>query len=114
MHLAAVGCHNSVHQPIPNAGFAPAIEAVVGGRVGAVALGQVAPGRSRSQDEKDRVENTPVVCARHAPRLVGQKRLDDPPLRIAQVKPRHLQSSANTEVESGFGFNRNPVYEYRT
>ena len=58
--------------------------------------------------------DAPVVGARHATRLVGQKRLDDPPLRIAQVKPRHLQSSANTDVESGFGLNRNPVYEYRT
>src|SRR5690348_1122820 len=82
----------------PDARLGPAVEAVVGGRVRAIALGQVAPRRSGPQHVEDRIEDAPVIRARHAAGLVGQERLYDPPLRIAQVEPRHSQPPSSWKL----------------
>jgi len=61
LHLAVVRFDNGVHQTVPDAGLAPAIEAVVGGRVRPIALGQIAPRGAGSQHPKDAVQNAPIV-----------------------------------------------------
>lgn len=48
-----------------------------------------------------------MVCQRAS-------RVRRPAFRITQGETRHLPFSINMENESGFGLNRNPVYEYRT
>ncbi len=42
LNIAVVGLGDGVHEPIPMASLAPAVEAIVAGRVGAVALRQIA------------------------------------------------------------------------
>ena len=43
LYFAVVRFHDGVHQHVPDAGFSPAIEAVVDRRVRPVALRQIAP-----------------------------------------------------------------------
>jgi len=85
LDLATVRLRYRIHQPIPDAGFAPAIEAIVGRRVRAVALRQVAPRRTSSQYPENAVHHPAIILAlgpRSAPR---QHPFDDRPLRIRQV-----------------------------
>ena len=49
LHLAVVRLDDGIHQAVPDARLAPAIEAVVGGRVGPVSLRQIAPRRACTQ-----------------------------------------------------------------
>jgi hypothetical protein len=55
LHFAAMGLGHGVHQLVPYPGLAPAIEAIVGGRIRRVALRQIAPWRSGSQNPEDAV-----------------------------------------------------------
>src|SRR5919205_3347610 len=48
LHFAAMGLGHGVHQPVPDPGLAPPVEAIVGGRIRPVALRQIAPWRSSS------------------------------------------------------------------
>ena len=89
LHLAVMGGNHRVHQPIPDAGFAPAVEPIVDCRRRPIALRQVSPGRSRSQDPEYSVHDTPVVDARNPAWLVRQQRLDHVPLEIRQIVARH-------------------------
>src|SRR5262245_13124168 len=73
-----------VHDPAPDASPTPANETVVAGGVWAKAVGQVAPGCSRSQDPENTVDNTTVVRPWHAARLVRQHRLDGRPLVVGE------------------------------
>ena len=52
-------------------GLAPAVEAVVDGRVRPVALRQVAPRRARAQHPEDAVQHPPVVYLRLQPRATS-------------------------------------------
>lgn len=80
--VAAASLCDRIHNPIPDPGCRPSAEAVIAGRAGAIALRQIAPGRAGSQDpEEDAVQDTPVINTRDATRLVGQKRLNDPPFK---------------------------------
>ena len=45
LHVAIVGLGDRIHQPIPHPGFAPTVEAIVGGGVRAIAARQVPPTR---------------------------------------------------------------------
>ena len=101
LHLAAVRLYNSVHQAVPNACFSPTVEAVVGRRVGAVALRHVAPRRAGAQHPKDAVEHTPVVLGFDASPFSRQQRLDYTPLEVGQVVA-HDPSSDVSELESLF------------
>lgn len=65
----------------PDPCLGPAIEPVVDDRVGALALGQVAPRRAGSRDP-DPVQNPPIVDPRYPTGLVGKKWLDQSPLHI--------------------------------
>ena len=77
-HIATVSLCNSIHDPVPDACLGPSPEAVVAGRVRAVALRQVPPWRTRAQNPEDAVQHAAVIDARHPSWLVGQKRRDKP------------------------------------
>ena len=113
LDIAVVGLRDGVHEPIPMAGLAPAVEAIVAGRVGAVALRQIAPRRARAQHPEDAVQNPPVVDPRHAPWLVRKKRLDDRPFKIRKViASAHDQAPTVWKLESQCGRFVYPFYGY--
>ena len=87
---------DGVHQPVPDARFAPSHEAIVAGGARAIALGQIAPRRTGPQHPEDAVQHAAVIDARHASRLVGQQRLDHAPFEVGQVV------SAHADAELGF------------
>ena len=101
LHLAVVRLHDGIHQAVPDARFAPAIEAVVGGRVRPVSLRQIAPWRACAQHPKDAVENATILAWLAASTARGQKRLDDTPLEVGQVVA-HDPSSDVSQLESLF------------
>ncbi len=101
LHLAVVRLDDGVHQTIPDARLAPPIEPIVGGRVRPIPFGQIAPGRARMQNPEDTVENTPIVARLAASTVLGQKRLDNAPLEVAQVVA-HDPSSDVSQLESLF------------
>ena len=92
LHVAVMRCGDRIHQAIPDASFAPAVEAVVNGGARAIALRQVPPERTRAQHPEDAVENPPVVDPRHAARLVREVRLDRLPLEIRQLIAGHCKA----------------------
>ncbi len=89
LDVAVEGFRDSGHHPVPDAGLAPANEAVVAGRVRAILSRKSTPRRSRPQNPEDAVQDTPVVYAGHAARLVRQQRLDHIPLEIRQFVSVH-------------------------
>ncbi len=94
LDLPVVGGAYRVHQAIPDARFPPANETVVAGRARTVALGQIAPWRTRAQDPKDAVQHSAVVNPRNASRLVRQQRLDNAPLEIGQIVSAHSEGES--------------------
>ena len=101
LDLAVVRLDDGVHQAIPDARLAPAIEAVVGRRVRPVTLGQIAPRRARAQHPEDAVENTPVVLRFGASPVGRQERLDSAPLEVGEIVA-HDPSSYGCQLESLF------------
>jgi len=86
IHLAR-GVHlvlNALEQTLPDAGFAPAIEAAGHGAPGTIAVGQVAPGSAGAQKLPDTVEDASMV--RSGPAGFGflrrKQRLEPLPLRV--------------------------------
>jgi hypothetical protein len=73
-----------VYDPAPNTGSTPADEAVVASGVWTKRFRQVAPRCARSQDPEDTIEDTAVIHAWYAARLVRQHRLDDSPLWVGE------------------------------
>ncbi len=65
LNLAVVSLYDRVHNPVPDAGLAPAVEAVVAGRIGTIALRKIAPRRTGTQNTEDPVRNPPVVDPKH-------------------------------------------------
>lgn len=96
LHVAVMRLDDGIHQPIPDAGFSPAVEAVVDCRARPVTLRQVAPRRARAQHPENAVENPPIVDPRDAPRLVGKMRLDRLPLEIRQLIPGHGEAPSRS------------------
>ena len=101
LHLAVVRLDNGIHQAIPDAGLAPPVEPIVGGRVRAVPLRQVAPGSAGAQHPKDAIEDATVLPRFAAPTVLGKKRLDDIPFEICQVVA-HDPSPDVSQLESLF------------
>ena len=101
LHFAAVRLGHSIHQPVPDAGLAPAIEAIVGGRIRPVALRQIAPWCSGSQNPENAVEDAPVVSSSGPRTSLRQNRFDDAPLVIREIVA-HDASSAAGQLESLF------------
>ena len=105
LHIAVVSLDDGIHQMIPDTCLAPAVEAIVGGRVRHVPFGQIAPWSARAQDPKDSIENLAVVARFAASTALGQKRLDDTPLQVGQVVP-HDPSPDVSQLESWFALIR--------
>lgn len=101
LHLAVVGRDDGIHQPIPDAGLAPAIEAIVDGRVRPISFRQVAPGRPCPQDPEDAAEDAAIVLWLAAATARRKNRLDNAPLEIRQVVA-HDPSSDVSQLESPF------------
>lgn len=85
LHLAIVCLDDRIHQAIPDAGLAPPVEAIVGGRVWPIPFWQIAPRGARPQHPKDAVEDPAIVARLGAPSVHRQKRLDNAPLEVGQV-----------------------------
>lgn len=101
LHLAVVRFDNGVHQAIPDARLAPAVEAIVGRRVRPVALGQIAPWCASAQYPKNAVQNPAIVARLGAPSVHRQKRLDNAPLEVGQVVAHDPSPNAG-QLESLF------------
>jgi hypothetical protein len=113
LDIAVISLCDRVHDAIPDACLAPAVEAVVAGRIGPVALWQIPPGHARAQDPEDAVQDPPVVDPGHAPRLVGQQGLDHRPFEIGQiVASTHDPAPTVWKLESHPHRLGNPVYGY--
>jgi hypothetical protein len=76
---------DGVHQLVPDALLAPAVEAVIDRRVRPVSFRQIRPGRSETQLIKDAIQDPAVINSWHTARLVRQQRLDRPRLQNALV-----------------------------
>ena len=76
-----------LEHPAPDAARRPAIEAIIGRRIGPVTFRQVPPRDARAQHVEDRVHDLAVSHPTAAPRRQQQPRQDRPFL-IAQVKPQ--------------------------
>jgi hypothetical protein len=79
-------------QPIPKAGLAPAVEAIVGGGVGRVSPWQIAPSCTCTQDPEDAVENAAVLLRLATASTLRQSRLDEALLEVGQVDVLELES----------------------
>ena len=60
LHVAVVRLHDGVHQAVPDPSLAPAIEAIVGRRIGTISLRHVPPRRACAQHPEDAVEDAPI------------------------------------------------------
>jgi hypothetical protein len=52
LQLAVMSRRQGIHQAVPDTGLAPAIEAIVRRRIGAIALGQISPWRTCRSTQK--------------------------------------------------------------
>ncbi len=87
--VTIVSRRHSFQEPIPHTRLPPAHEAIVAGRGGAIPVWDVSPGRAGAEAPEDAVEHAPIIHPRHPSWLVGQKRLDHPPLAVAQFVTAH-------------------------
>ena len=92
LYVAVVGGSDGIHQTVPNTYFPPSREAIVAGGARAIALGYVAPWCTGSQHPEDAVQHAAVIDARHASRLVGQKRLNHAPLEVGKIVSAHADA----------------------
>jgi hypothetical protein len=78
---------------LPQAISLPSCQAVIAGLVGSIALGQVSPGRTGSQDPKDAIDDGAMVLVAPAAfvRVIlgRQERLDALPGCVGQVTTSH-------------------------
>ncbi len=101
LHLAVVRLDDAIHQAIPDARFAPAVEPIVGGRIRPIPLRQIPPWRAGAQNPKYAVENAAIVAWLAPSTVLGQKRFDKTPLKVRQVVA-HDPSSDVSQLESLF------------
>ena len=101
LHLAVVRLDDRIHQAIPDACLAPAVEAIVGRRVRPVTLRQIAPWCTGAQYPKNAVQNPAIVARFGAPSIHRHKRFDNAPLEVGQVVAHHPSSDAG-QLESLF------------
>ena len=101
LYVAIVSLGDGVHQPVPDPGLAPAVEAVVGRCVRPISLRQIAPSRAAAEHPEDAVEHAPVVLAARPRLTLGQNRLNDAPLEVRQIVA-HDPSSDVSKLESLF------------
>ena len=77
---SVISCRHRVEYTVPDTDPAPPDEPIVA--EGAIAVGNVGPGRSCPEPPVDAVRNLPVVHPSDATRLVRQERFDDQPFEI--------------------------------
>ena len=107
--VAVVDSYDGVHEPVPDARLAPAVEAIVAGRIGTVALRQVAPRRAGPQDPADAVQHSPVINPQPSAPLVRQQGLNHRPLESRQiVASTHDQASTVWQLEPNSLRSENP------
>src|SRR5271155_1719130 len=73
-------------QPLPNATFCPAHEAVVDRRKRPVFRRTIAPATAALQDVQNAADHAPIIDARLAAHVLRQIGLNPPPLFVAQPK----------------------------
>jgi len=78
LNFAPMGLGNRCHQPVPDGSLAPAIKAIVGGRVGSIPFRQIPPRRSRPQNPED----ASIILRLLATPPLRKYWLDDTPLEI--------------------------------
>ena len=81
LYLAVVRLDDAIHQAIPDACFAPAVETIVGGRIRPIPLRQIPPWRAGAQNPKYAVENAAIVAWLAPSTVLGHKRFDKTPLK---------------------------------
>jgi hypothetical protein len=84
LHGRIMSCGQSIHDLVPNTSLPPANKPIVASRMGTVALGQITPWCTRSQDPKDAIKSAPVVNAGNAACFVREHRPDDTPFAVAE------------------------------
>jgi len=97
LNLALMSLGNRHHQPVPDAGPAPTIKAIVDGCVRSIPLGQIPPRRSRPQHPKDAIHDLSVILRLPAWASLRQHWLNDAPLEIRQVVAHDQALSAGLE-----------------
>ena len=101
LDIAVIGLRKRVHDAVPHTGLAPVDEAIVAGRVWAVAFRQVAPRCTRTQDPENAVQHPPVVNTWNTARLVRKKRFDDRPFEARQIiTSAHAKAPTVWKLES--------------
>jgi hypothetical protein len=80
-----------VKQALEDAGSLPAVEATGDGAPGAIALGQIPPGRPGAQDPQETVQDAPMIDRwPTSARFLGrEQRLQPLPLGIGQIASVH-------------------------
>lgn len=82
----------------PDIELGPAVEPVVDRGAGAIVFRQVAPWRPGAQNVEDPVHHPSVVNPVPALARLRRQRLDQPPLLVAQIVPRHENLPPAAEV----------------
>src|SRR5262245_33860663 len=85
LHRRVMRPGERAHDHAPDARSSPANETIVAGRVRTEVVRQVAPWRPGSQDPEDAIEDAAVIHSWHAPRLIGQHRLDGSPFVVGEL-----------------------------
>ena len=99
LNRTVVRLRHGIHQPVPDTGFSPAVKAIVGRRVGTVALGQVSPRGTRSQHPQDAVHHPKIILPSRSRAPSRQHRFDDRPFEVRHIVA-HAPSSLIQELES--------------
>ena len=94
-NVAVMRSGHCIHEKIPNASLCPTPEAVIAGSVRSVALRQITPRRTGSQNPEDAIENTAVVHARNSAWFIGQQRFNCSPFEVSQIISAHLADESH-------------------
>jgi hypothetical protein len=85
LDLPIVCLRHGIHQAVPDAGFPPAIEAIVSRRIGTVTLREVPPWSARSQHPEDAVHHPTIVLPLRPRPSPRQHWFDDRPFKVCQI-----------------------------
>ena len=79
LHLAVMGGDDGVHQPIPDTGLSPTIEAIVDRRGRPVGFGTIGPTAAALQHVNDAADNPAIILSLDTTHIGWQVRFDPPP-----------------------------------
>jgi hypothetical protein len=98
LNFGIVPMRDGGQNTIPDPSMTPSNKSVVAGGIGAVALRQITPRRSRPQDPENAIEHPPVIHTRDTSRPARQDRANQPPFGVGW-SVSHVQGSFS-ELES--------------